>query len=147
MAMLNDFRSSIFKWISEYISAVKTSGIDPDVEFLNFDWHSELTEIKVKSAVGPIGFSVSAMDETFPEVSFGVAITCVDDINGFRHTSMMDLLFESLLPRSQIPVVDSSTGEKIGWMQVVTSTMPPMERTETRPIQMVLVRCLTSLTY
>lgn len=146
MGHYNNIFVSTVRIVSDLVDEIKTAGI-ADPAFINYDSHSSVHEWPDRDVVGLAGFSFQIGTHDIL-VSAMVAVSTVNDTNLFRHHKILDLLVDKLLPTRTHSILNADTGAKVGWMVVTDGTeVRPAERTESRPLQYVMVSFLTSVTY
>lgn len=117
-----------------------------DYYFVPFDFHSIETGYPDRHFIGTKDFSVYVDDKNY-ECSALVGFGLKDDPAGLKHVSIMDTLFQLLLPLKHIDIFITSTGVKSGSFIIPTGTeVLPMAKADQRPIQFIGIKMLTDRT-
>lgn len=130
-----NIRSSLVKFAQMQISWALANSVSADVQFIDLDAHAVTHEWPSRDLLGTAGVAMEAGDKIH-EITAAFAVATFNDINLFRHYQLMDRLYQQLQPESRIPIYDAVTGSVLSWAVVKNgSSIMPMGRSETRPIQ------------
>lgn len=111
---------------------------DANIEFLDWDAHANIHELPETDLIGPMSLSITELSPQMFEVSFAIAVSSYGEENLFRMRHYLSKTFESMRALKQIPIFDSETAIKQGYLILTDGTLlAPMTRAETRPFQYV----------
>ena len=138
---MSNLQASLFKFANDFAST------KPGVTFINFDAHANEETAPPGDLVGPSGFAFDLEDNMIEvNVMFGVATE--SDTNLFRLSNLMGQLVELLKPTKRIRVIDSETGEDLGWMVVQGRVRVfPVGGSKAKPLQYVAVNLATNVAF
>ena len=136
--------ASLVKFTQDFIA--ENASISPDVDFVNWDAHASLNMLPNKDLIGFGNLGVNT-DDAFHHIEVSFGVSTVDDLNLFRHVKLISKLHSKLLPEKQIPLIAADDGRDLGVMIVVDNTdVLPVAKTETRPIQFIMVSLESTVT-
>ena len=122
----------------------------PAPVYINLDAHAQLDSLPDATAICTQGYALH-LDGKFIEVFVMFGISTYQDQNLVLHAELMDVLLDSLLPETNIPVLHQGTTGIIKATTHLTVVNPlivePTSRTDTRSLQLVMVKLLSGKTY
>ncbi len=117
------------------------------LSFVNFDAHANIDTIPDGDLVGYAGLSVSFRAQTI-DLKVMIGLSTEGDTNLFRLNQYIGEMVQMILPTKKIRVLDSESGQDIGWMIVQdNTTVLPVGGSDARPLQYVMLELLTSLNF
>jgi hypothetical protein len=145
MSAHKDFCSSLIRFCQQSIVSMVSAGIVPAASYVNFDAHSQFTELPESDLVGTA--NLHWVNDRFYSVGVSIGISTWQDKNLFKHNDMIDFMHDLVEPTKTIDVVDATTGVKKGWFVVESGvSLMPMLKTDQRSLQFLMVGLQTSLT-
>lgn len=133
--------SSILRYCSEFADE------HPGIEVINFDAHGDEATLPQSDVMGPSALTVN-VSGSFCIVSLLLGVSTREDTNLFRLSSLIDSLFEDMLPESYLPLYNAETGQAIGRLVVEDgSRVLPVDNTSTRALQFVMVNLRSTQTF
>lgn len=140
------FKTSLIKFCQDSIDGMRKQGIIQDAKYVNFDAHSQFTDLPEINLVGTA--NLHWVNNQFYTVGASIGVSSWADTNLFVHDAMIDYLAELLKPTKQVALIDPDTGIRTGGWLVVEGgvSLMPMLKTDTRSLQFFLVSFQTSET-
>lgn len=138
--LVKNLHASILRFCKDF-------GDENNLVTVNFDAHADDATIPEGDLIGMAGLTWDVNDH-FLYVNVMIGISTVEDTNLFRMISLLDSLFEKLLPTRTISAYDADSGEVIGDFVVRNGTKAlPVGGTETRPLQYIMVGLQSTVTF
>ncbi len=138
---MSNLQSSILKFVKTFIDT------QPGFQFVNFDAHANDSEAPPGNLIGPIGFSFD-VEEGFITVTIGFGVSTESDTNLMKLSNTMGQLVELVKPTKRLRIVDSESGQDLGWMIVTGKVrVSPVGGTQAKPVQYVMLTLTTSETF
>lgn len=142
MADLEDFRSSMVRFCSNFASEMKAAGV-ADLQVVDFDAHADMDSLPSSDIIGPSGFSLTS-DEGNHEIDCRFGISTFEDVNNFRLYRMLNRLYKLLEPDSMIPIYDAETGQQLGVAKLMNGTrLLGVAKTKLRPLAFIQTSMVT----
>jgi hypothetical protein len=116
------------------------TGVTPAV--LNFDAHSNITELPKQDMIGLVGFGLVKTDKLVT-VHTGFGISTYDDPNILRHIDIVDLLSKQVDIGSSIPLYTAAgtVVSKESWMvSSATLLVEPCDNAKLRTFQVMTIQ-------
>jgi hypothetical protein len=142
-----DFRASVVAFCNTSIEQMKALEIlRPDATYFDFEAMSDIASMPKRDMVGVMNLHWTN-DGSFYDVGFSLGIATWEDTGLFRHHDVIDFMEPLLRTNQQIPLLNAKTGARDGWLVMTNGqSLMPMMKTETRPLQFMLVGALASRT-
>lgn len=109
---------------------------------MNFDAHTNITELPMQDMIGTIGFGLTKSNKIIT-VHTGIAVSTYDDPDILRHMDMMDVLSKALDADSRIPLFTAQSGVAVETNWMVTKTgliVEPCDQSKLRTLQVMTVQ-------
>lgn len=140
MALVKNLHASMLRFCADFASV---RGLAP----VNFDAHADETTIPDGALVGMSGLSWD-VDDHFLSVNVMFGVSTKDDTNMMYLITILDELYELLLPTKRIRAYDADTGQEIGWFVINNGTRAlPVGGSAVRPLQHIMVSLLSTVTF
>lgn len=112
-------------------------------EFVNFDAHANLDTLPQRDILGITGYSIH-MDDKFPTIFVGFALSTYQDKDMLRHMAIMDILFSRLEVNSTISTYRTEHPTQVDGYMIVANgpLLEPVELMDIRTLQVLNVRLL-----
>ena len=145
--LFKNIRASLAANTQSHINNMASAGVTTQaVKNFDFDAISEIKELPQEDCLG-FGALTLTNDENTLGGAFMLIVSTYNDLGTLRLIDIMDYLFDTVQPGMKIPLLRYSDGTKLGDLIVETgSTVLPVEKTKTRPLQAINVRFKSSLT-
>lgn len=147
MSNHRDFRASIISFCQGAIDDMKTQSlIQPTAQYYDFDAMAELADVPKTDVLGMMNFHWHN-DGSFYNVGFSLGVSTWGDKGLIRHNDILDYFEPLLRAKCQLPLLDAKSGTREGWLVITNGTsLMPMAKTITRPVQFLLIGAAASRT-
>ncbi len=138
--ILSDIHSSLLRFCADFAANY------PGMSVVNFDAHADESTVPNTDVIGISSLSVKASSQLIT-VKGMFGLSTVDDTNLFRLVSLMDDLYDKLLPTRILQIYDAVTGADNGILVVEDGTnMLPVGGSIARPLQFVMISMASTRT-
>lgn len=132
---------SVVNFCNVLIGDMRIAYPEEKIEFIDWEAHANIHELPDTDLIGPTALTITELSPQMFEVNFSIAVSSYEtDTNLFRMRAYLAEAFERLRPTKTVPIFNSETAQKLGYMIITDGSMlAPMSRAETRPFQYVQV--------
>jgi len=125
----------------EIITAVKSSGISPNIAYMAWDSRGEVNELPNQDLLGVVDWTWTENDDHLPDIEFALLLSVVHDANLFREVEILNEIRKVCVhesrPEYKVWTVKDSDNEPFAQLQVTDFSIMPAGESEARTVRTV----------